>query len=485
MRRAFAASAAVLLGACAVGPDFSRPEPPRPESYTASGVDLPAAGPIDVKQTLAPGGAIIAQWWGLFLSPELDQVLTTAVAGSPTLDAARATLAQAQKLVVAVRGAFYPQVDINASAVRETGTALGSVGVPRVINDVYSVGPAVSFNVDAFGGTRRAVEQQAALAEFQRYELAAAYLSLTGNSVIQAISIAAARDQIQAVAEIIAIDERNLELVRIAEEAGKSAHVDVLSAESQLATDKALLPPIKQQLSAARHALSVLAGTSPAEWTPPDFDFDALHLPAELPVSLPSTLVRERPDILAVEAQLHAASAAIGVATARLYPDITLSASWVEQTASTGGVSLGSSGLWSLAAELTSPVFHGGTLEAQRQATVDAFAAQLGTYRATVLQAFGQVADTLRALQHDAEALAAQQVALETAQASLELTQESFAEGQANLLQLLQAQRLYQQARLGYAKAKGQRYLDTAQLFVAMGGGWREWSDPGPPHEAK
>jgi NodT family efflux transporter outer membrane factor (OMF) lipoprotein len=477
MRRAFAGIAAVLLGACAVGPDFPRPEAPRAENYTAGGVELPPAGPVDVRQTLAPGSAVIAQWWGLFRSPELDQVLTTAVAGSPTLDAARATLAQAQKLVVAARGAFYPQVDVNASAVRQTGTALSSVGVPSVITDVYSVGPTASFNVDVFGGTRRAVEQQAALAEVQRYELAAAYLSLTGNAVVQAINIAAARDQIQATAEIIAIDERNLELVRIAEEAGKSAHVDVLSAESQLATDRALLPPIKQQLSAARHAVSVLAGKSPAEWTPPDFGFDTLLLPGELPVSLPSSLVRERPDILAVEAQLHAASAAIGVATARLYPDITLSASWAEQAATIGGVSRGSSGLWSLAAGLTAPIFHGGTLEAQRQATVDAFAAQLGTYRATVLQAFGQVADSLRALQHDAEALAAQQAALETAQSSLELTQESFAEGQASLLQLLQAQRLFQQARLGYAKAKGQRYLDTAQLFVAMGGAWREWMD--------
>jgi len=473
----FAGVAAVSLTGCAVGPNFTRPEAPSDQGYTATSVELPSAGKSDVRQTLAPGEAVVAKWWALFESTALDEVLTIAIAGSPTLEAANATLAQSEQLVVAARGALYPQADINASAARQTATVLSSVGVPHLITDVYSVGPSVSFNPDVFGGSRRAIEQQTALADYQRYQLAAAYLTLSGNAVIQAINIAAAREQIQAVAEIIAIDRRNLELVQIAEEAGKAAHVDVLNAQSQLASDEALLPPVRQQLSIARHALSVLAGKSPHDWTPPDFDFSVLKLPTEIPVSLPSSLVRERPDILASEEQLHAASAAIGVATAQLYPSITLSASWTEQSASLGQLFSGPSGLWSIVATLAAPIFHGGTLEAQRQAALDAYSAQLATYRATVLLAFGQVADTLRALQHDAEALAAQQAALATAQASLELTQESYAEGQASFLQLLQAQRLFQQARLGYAKAKGQRYLDTAQLFVAMGGAWKSWME--------
>ena len=474
-QRMFAVMGVVWLTGCAVGPDFTRPEAPSNQGYTAASVELPSAGESDVRQALAPGKSVVAKWWALFESPALDEVLTTAIAGSPTLEAANATLAQSEQLVFAAQGALYPQVDLNASAARQTATVLSSVGAPHLIANVYNVGPGASFNPDLFGGNRRAVEQQTALAGYQRYQLAAAYLTLSGNAVIQAIDIAAAREQIRAVAEIVAIDRRNLELVQIAEEAGKEAHVDVLNAQSQLASDEALLPPIRQQLSVAHHALSVLAGKSPHDWTPPDFDFSVLKLPTEIPVSLPSSLVRERPDILASEEQLHAASAAIGVAAARLYPNITLSASWTEQSASLGQLFSGPSGLWSIVAELAAPIFHGGTLEAQRQAAVDAYTAQLAVYRATVLAAFGQVADTLRALEHDSEALAAQRTALDTAQASLELTQESYVEGQASFLQLLQAQRLFQQARLGYAKAQGQRYLDTAQLFVAMGGASKSW----------
>jgi NodT family efflux transporter outer membrane factor (OMF) lipoprotein len=219
----------------------------------------------------------------------------------------------------------------------------------------------------------------------------------------------------------------------------------------------------------------VLAGRSPAEWTPPDFDLDTLSIPVELPVSLPSELVRERPDILAAEAQLHAASAAIGVATAQLYPSVNLSAAWSRQAQTVGGLLDGNASAWSLVAGLAAPIFHGGTLEAQRQAALANFEAQFATYRQTVISAFGQVADVLRALEHDAELLAAQRTAAELAGASLSLTQESYAAGQASFLQVLEAQRLFQQSRLGYARARGQRYLDTAQLFAAMGGAWRDW----------
>jgi NodT family efflux transporter outer membrane factor (OMF) lipoprotein len=466
-----------MVCGCTVGPDFRRPEPPESKAYTRSNVQLPGAGHADPKQSLV-AGAVVSKWWELFHSQTLDKVLALAIEGSPTLDAARASLAQAQQAIAEARGALYPQVDLNAAATRERVNTSLQAGASTISGNVFNVGPTVSYGPDVFGGTRRLIEQQSALAEVQRYELAAAYLSLTGNAATQAINIGAAREQIQAVQEILAIDEKNLELVRIEQEIGKAAQADVLNARSVLASDQALLPPIRQQLSVARHALSILVGKSPAAWSPPDFDLEALSLPTELPVSLPSELVRERPDILAAEAQMHAATAAIGVATARLYPSITLSASWTLESASMGTLFDSSGGLWSVAADLTAPVFHGGALEAQRRAAENALAVQLAMYRQTVLQAFGQVADVLRALQHDAEAIAAQQYALETAQASLELTQESYAAGQASFLLVLEVQRLYQQARLGYARARSQRYLDSVQLFVAMGGGWRGWNDP-------
>jgi NodT family efflux transporter outer membrane factor (OMF) lipoprotein len=468
--------ALAVLSGCAVGPVFMRPELSPAAGYAQSPITLPGAGSADIQQHLMPGNDVAGQWWELFRSPQLNDTLALALAGSPTLDTARATLAQAQQAIAAAAGNLYPQVDLGATAARARSSVSGGSGY--VVGNLFSVGPTVSFNTEVFGGVRRQIEQQTALAEVQRYELAAAYLSLTGNVVIQAITIASAREQIKAVKDIIAVDENNVELVQIEREVGKAATTDVLTAQSQLAADRALLPPLEQALSAAYDALTILVGKTPAEWTPPAFDLDTLNLPTELPVSLPSTFAHERPDILASEAQLHAASAAIGVATAQLYPNITLAASWTPTAATMGALFNGTRALWDVAAGLTAPLFHGGTLKAQQQASVDAFIAQLGTYRQTVLQAFGQVSDTLRALEHDAAALDAQRYALDTAQASLELSQESYKAGQASFLQVMAAQRLFEQARLGYAKARSQRFLDTAQLFEAMGGAWRDWKDP-------
>lgn len=478
-RRWIVAGTFATLGACAVGPDFSRPTPPSPAAgYAPSPIVLPTAGPADAQQQLVPGNRVVAQWWTLFRSKALDDTLAQAIAGSPTLDTARATLAQAQQAIVVVRGTLYPQANLGASATRERVSTALFDRAGHTVGNVFSIGPSVSYGPDIFGGVRRQIEQQTALAEFQRYQLAAAYLSLTGNAVTQMINIASAREQIKAVDDIVAADENNLELVRIEREIGKAATTDVLTAQSQLAADRALLPPLEQQLSAAGDALTILVGKTPAEWIPPVLDLDALSLPTELPVSLPSMLIHDRPDILAAEAQLHAASAAIGVATAQLYPNITLTGSWTQTGESTGGLFNSSNGLWSVAAGLTAPLFHGGSLDAQRREAVDAFTAQLGTYRQTVLQAFGQTADVLQALQHDAQAVDAQRAALEAAQASLGLSQDSYKAGQASFLQVLEAQRLFGQARLGYAQARSQRYLDTAQLFEVMGGAWADGKTP-------
>jgi NodT family efflux transporter outer membrane factor (OMF) lipoprotein len=327
------------------------------------------------------------------------------------------------------------------------------------------------------------VEQQSALADFQRYELAAAYLTLTGNVVAQAITIASIRAQIEQVNELIALDRRNLELTRASFEGGRSARTDVLSAESQLTADLTQLPPLNQALSVARHALAVLTGRPPGNWEPPDFDLDKLSVPEELPVAVPSDLVHQRPDILAAEATLHASSAAVGVATANLYPNLSLSAAWSRSAASPDALFNPASVIWNIAASLTQPLFHGGTLTAQRRAAVEDFNTDLASYRDTVLVSFGQVADVLRALEHDAELLEAQRTAIEAAQSSLDLIQESYRVGQASLLQVLDAQRLLFQARLGFVRTKAQRLFDTSQLYVAMGGAWTGYA-PAAPKES-
>jgi len=465
-----------------VGPDFVQPSPPEVKDYTSAalpGVLTPGNG--EPEQHLVTGQAISAEWWALFESPVLNQVIEQAIAGNRTLAAAKATLAQAQQVVLQARGAFYPQLDLAANVQRQqTNGVANSSGSPPF--NLYSLGPTVSYAPDVFGGTRRHVEQQEALAENQGYQLAAAYLTLTGNAVSQAINIASARMQLSAAEDIIAQDTRDLDLVRQTYEAGKAAQSDILTAQSQLANDRTLLPPLRQQLSVARHALSVLVGQFPDEWTPtntptwspPDFELTEFKLPDELPISLPSELARQRPDILAAEAQLHAASAEVGVTVAQMYPSITLSASAGLESLSANTLFQGSSLIWSLASGLSAPIFHGGALEAQRQAAIDAFQASLATYQQTVLQAFGQVADSLRALQYDSELVNSERSALDTSSASLALERLMYEAGKADLLSLLTAERAYQQARLGYAHAQGQRYLDTTQLFVALGGGWWE-----------
>jgi len=463
---------ALASWSCAVGPDFVRPSPPMTTDYTpGSPPKVLSPGAAEVEQRVQVAAEISSAWWQLFRSPALDDVVKRALADNRSLAQARATLAQSREFVNAARGAYYPQIDANGSAqyqaeLERNGWKFESQNG----STAYSVGATVSYVVDVFGGVRRNVEQQSALAEFQRYELAAAWLTLTGNAVTQSISIASLRAQIEAVEDVVADDTRSLDLVQRKYDAGKVAKSDVLTASTQLASDQAQLPPLRQRLAAAQHALSVLAGKLPAAWAPPDFQFADFTLPVELPLSLPSELVRQRPDILASEADLHASSAAIGVATANLFPSLTLSGSisLAESAAIFNGPGAG----YSLAAQLLQPVFHGGTLRAQRRAAIDAYDASLASYEQTVLVAFQQIADTLRALDHDAELVAAEQRLLSTAEEALALQRLRYEAGKIDLLDLLDAQRSYGQARLGVAQAQGQQLTDTATLYVGLGGGW-------------
>jgi NodT family efflux transporter outer membrane factor (OMF) lipoprotein len=473
---------ALTISACAaVGPNFKPPPAPAVAHYTPpeeEGQALAAAGPTAAQaQTVSLGEKVAVNWWTLFQSRDLDRLVKEAIAGSPTLESAQARLAAARADVAAARGALYPQVDFGANNAfqRETASAFGLSPTQFALPpdfDFFQLGPTATYTPDIFGGTRRRIEQQAALAEFQRDQLGAAYLTLTGNTVAQAIRLAAVRAQLKAVDEILEIDRQNLDLVRKERRAGAVPDSDAVSAENQLAADETLTPGLDQQLSAAKHAMAILLGRAPGDWSPPEFDLATLTLPGDLPVSLPSELVRQRPDIQAAEAQLHAASARIGIATAQLYPSITLSAG-ISASSLNGGNLFSPSGLmWSIASGITQPIFDGGTRRAERKAALADFKAYAADYKLTVLQSFGQVADILQALKHDAALLAAEQRALATASESVRLQRLNYTEGGAGLLNLLDAQRQYQQALLGYARATAQRYQDTTQLLVAMGGGW-------------
>lgn len=458
----------LLLAACSVGPQYVRPATPAVNAYTHEPL---AHLDSNNGQQLASGQGPAQDWWTLFQSPALNATMQQALTGNHTLAAAEATLAQAREVVTASGGARYPQVSLDGGAGRQKyGAEFAGPAVTPPFT-YFAIGPSVSYLLDYTGGTARAIEQQQARADHAAFELQAAYLSLTGNVAQQSLASASAQAQIDAVQALLAEDEKNVSLVQSAFAAGAVTRVDVLSAQSQSASDQTLLPPLRQQLSVARHALAVLVGQAPANWTSPAFALSDFQLPQTLPLSLPSELAHQRPDILAAEAQLHAATAAVGVATSNLYPQIRLTASASQQATTLAHLFDASSTAWGLVAGLTAPVFDGGTLRAQRRGAVDAMHAAAANYQQVVLQAFGQVADALTALDQDSAQLAAQQNARDTARENLALARESYRYGNSSVLNVLDAERLFQQSELGYVRAQAQRYQDTAQLLLALGGG--------------
>lgn len=465
VRLAGAASLALLSACAAVGPDYVRPAAPVARRYDLQAEQhLVPGGPA---QAIRPGAPVRSDWWAAFGSAKLDQVMAQATRGNFDLAAADARIAEGAEAVTAARGGLSPQIDYDA----DLGGAR-SPGPPRPFSSgVYALGPRVSYDFDLFGGVRRGVEQQTARAEGRTHRFDAAYLALTGQVADQAVRLASTRAQIQAVETLIAEDRKTLDLVRQARQTGSVAQVDVALAESQLAQDQTLLPPLAKARETARHALSILAGRAPAEWAPPDFDLADFTLPHDLPVELPSELARRRPDILQAEAELHAASAAIGVATADLYPRLTLSGSIAEAASGPGSLAAASATLWSLAAGLAGPAFHGGALKAERRAAIDGYQASLADYRQTVVRALGQVADVLQAIDHDGEEYLSQERALEAAAVSLRLNRDGYRAGEVGLLQVLDADRAYQRALLGEIRAKTARLLDVTQLSVVLGGG--------------
>lgn len=469
--------ATAALSGCIVGPNYAPPSSPTEQTYLPAAVSqLGLAGPAETEQRVARGMAPRLEWWTLLRSPEIDRTVKLALANNRTLDVAKANLARAREEVTAARGALYPQVDATGGLARQRYGAsfLGPEAFDFPTFSAYSAGVGVSYDLDVFGGNRRRVELVAADAEVQGDDLAAARLSVAGDTVIEALQIASIRAEVEVFEQVVASDQQTLTLVQTADGAGVASRIDVTTAQSQLDRDRASLPSLRQQLDVAQDALAILVGKSPATWPAPDFSLSDIAIPQDVPLVVPSELVRARPDIRAAEAQLRAANAAVGVATADLYPRITLSADIAEQ-----GLTAGPAGAaWSLVGGVTAPIFHGGTLKARRRAAQDAYESAYAQYQQTVLVAFQQVADDLHGLINSADEVRTERQALASAGAALSLTRLGYGVGNAGIVQILDAQRLQQLARLGLVQAQTHRYIQTVNLIVATGGGLGD-----APHE--
>ncbi|QLD51674.1 efflux transporter outer membrane subunit [Paraburkholderia fungorum] len=468
---------------CMVGPNYRTPAAPATDTYTATplpGQTASSPGAAGLPQRFVPGEDIPAAWWALFHCEPLDTLIRQAIVNSPNIAAAQAALRQARENFKAqAGGTLLPSVDAQLGATREklNGIAFGQPGVVDEFN-LYNASVNVSYKLDVFGGVRRELEALRAQIDYQDFQLQAAYLAMSANIVTAAVKEASLRAQIDATELIATEEDEQLGVLGKQFELGGVGRTAVLAQQTLLAQTRATLPPLQQQLDQVRHQLAVLAGKLPSDTGLPEFRLEMFSLPESLPVSLPSTLVEQRPDILAADALLHQASAQVGVATAAMYPQITLSASYGAEALTPAQVFKAGSTIWSLGAGLLQPVFHGGQLSAQKRAAEAAYEQADAQYRETVLLAFQNVADSLRALDHDATGLKAQTDAWRSASDSLDLTRGQYRVGGVSYLSLLDAQRQYQQTVVSLAQAQASRYADTAALFQALGGGW--WNEPVP-----
>jgi NodT family efflux transporter outer membrane factor (OMF) lipoprotein len=447
-RRWRLAVAGLLAASCAVGPNYVRPAAPEVKRYTVARPPGGKAASADAPR-FADSNALAADWWRLFGCRELDALVAQALANNPTLEAADASLRKSQDLLRAGYGVFFPGADVGAGIGRQrySPARVGS-SLPPSVFTLFSLSGTVSYALDVWGGQRRTVEGLAAQLEAQRYAVVGATLILSGNVANAVIAAAAYRAEIEATKEIIALEEEQVRIGQAQADAGTIPYANVLSLRSQVASTRASLPPLEQKIDQAEHLIATLSGRSPGEWAPPAIALERLAAPRELPVSLPSQLVRQRPDILVAESQLHSSTAQIGVATAAMLPNLTLSGSYGANNSSASALFSNDSVFWSVAAGLTQPLFHGGALWYQRRAAMDAREQALANYRQTVLAAFAQVADALRALGHDADALAAETDAVKAAEEAHRLVDVNYEAGLANYLQVLTADTQFLQSRL-------------------------------------
>lgn len=475
------------LSACLVGPDFETPAPPKVDHYTKP------PWPCRTASALGHGGAsqqfiqtkkISAEWWRLFHSPKINKLICQGITHSPNLRAAKATLLEAQEnLNAGIGNGLYPNIGAQVTAQRGSNTgffsssngtsSVATSGIPSSVFNLFNASLNASYLLDFFGGIRRQIQGLRAQVDYQYFELRAAYLSLTSNIVTTAITIASLHKQICVTKQLIREQAEQLAIIKKQFDLGGVSKIDVVAQQTQLAQTKATLPPLEKSWAQTRHLLAILVGAFPSQrCIIPPLDLDELHLPTRLPLSVPSALVRQRPDIRAAEALWEAANAQVGVATANLYPQITINGSWGKSNTIGSKVFGSQSNLWNIGAGIFQPLFRGGALLAERRAAIAAYDAAAAQYREAVLQAFKNVADTLRAIEADAREMRAQKQAETAAYANLYLVKQQFRLGGVSYLSLLDAQRQYQQTRISLVQAEASRYADTAALFQALGGGW-------------
>ena len=462
---------AAALSACTLGPDYERPAAPA-NGYTKSAQ----------AQSVVYGGAVAANWYALFRSRALDGLVREALAGNPDLEAARRGLLAAQNELTAVGGQALPQVQLGTSATRTHANGSFLYEPTQAFNvtaNQFSIGPQLAYNLDIFGGIRRSIEAQAADTANSRDQALNTYITLVDQVVVTAFDYAAAQAQIDVTQSLIHEQQDQYELTRKLEDAGKISRGDTLLALTQYETTRASLPALQQARDAARNALARLCGRTPDQFQMPALALKDFALPARLPVSLPSALVRQRPDVLAAEDSLHAANARIGVATAARLPSLTISAQYAQQATKLNQLFTQPGGIWSFGVDAATPIFEGGTLAAREDEAKQLHAQAQAAYRSTVIKAFVEVADALDAVGHGADSYEAHNRALTAAAEDRELAVAQYRAGKIAELQVLTAEQQYQSAALSQVQADAQRFTDAAELFRSLGGGW--WSAPADP----
>lgn len=474
--------ASSLLAGCAVGPDFKRPDAPEVDHYTARPITETAtrtnvAG--GEAQRFASGAQIPGDWWTLFHSQPLNELIEQSLANNHDLKAAQAALSAARENVLAQRGTYYPSVTASFSATRQkqAGTIAPTPSSNAFQYNLFTPQVSVSYVPDIFGLNRRTVESAQAQEQAVRFQTIATQITLSTNVVAAAVQLAALQSQVDATRELIDLNTHMVTILRDQVDKGYASGLDLAAQESQLEQTRATLPPLLKQLEQQRDLLAVLVGRFPSQSADLSFDLSSLKLPQELPLSLPSAIVAQRPDVLQAEANMHAASAQIGIAIANRLPTIVLSANAGNTALAMDQLFNSGTSFWGVGADITAPIFQGGTLWHQERAAKANYVAAAEQYRSTVMTAFQNVADTLVALDQDAAGLKAAAAAADFAKRTLDLSQRQWQAGYANYLSLLSAQQSYQQARINLVQAQANRYADTAALFQALGGGWWNRAD--------
>jgi NodT family efflux transporter outer membrane factor (OMF) lipoprotein len=464
--------AASALCGCVVGPNFHRPAPPTASGYTPRTL----AGPAD--QPFHYGAAVDAKWWTRFGSPRLDAYEDEALKANADLAAAEAALRQAREVYLSQAASAYPTVTLtgDAQAAKNSATIAPPLANNAEYYTLYQAQLNLLYTVDLFGGVRRATEAAAAQADNQRYLTEAAYLTLTTGVANAVLQIAGLNAQMAAAEDAVAADQKTLDLTRQQQRLGEASNADIAGAETALDQAKSAAPPLRKQIDQQRDLLAALMGRAGADAPPDDLQLAAFQLPAALPVSLPADLVRQRPDVLAAEANLHAASAQVGVATAARLPSLTLGASPGAASARLATLLADDNTLWTLSADAAQTVFDAGALKHKQKAAEAALDQAKAQYRSAAIDALQNVADVLQAIEADAEADRAAEAAARAAGRSLGLVRQQLSEGETGVLPVLTAQAAAAQAELSLAQTRAARYADAVALFQALGGGW--WNDP-------